>query len=383
MTAPTEVLVFVDWYLPGYRAGGPIQSVASLVTHLPCRFSIVCSCYDHGATAPYPDLPCDEWVERGPNERVIYLSKRMKLRQLSALIAERDYHRILINSLFSVNFALLPLIACRRMALHSKVVLAPRGMLKAGALSLKAGKKKSFLFLAKRFGWFKGITWLASSSDEAQEILTHFGPSSKVVVSPNLPRKVAIRRSRPTKIPGELKLYTVARVSPEKNLLHAIEWLSTLKGRVRYDIYGTLHDREYHERCLKAANGHLQLEVHFHGEIAPDRIAELTAPYHFMFLPTLGENYGHSIAEAIGSGIPVIISDQTPWRNLKADQLGWDLPLDEKAMHAVLLHCLEMDDDLYTTLCRGTETNGPDRITDASAIRIYSSLFGIEHEPHH
>ena len=29
-----KILVFIDWYLPGYRAGGPIQSIANLVNHL-------------------------------------------------------------------------------------------------------------------------------------------------------------------------------------------------------------------------------------------------------------------------------------------------------------------------------------------------------------
>ena len=42
------------------------------------------------------------------------------------------------------------------------------------------------------------------------------------------------------------------------------------------------------------------------------------------FLPTLGENFGHVIAES-----PVLISDQTPWRNLKNHGVGWDLPLND------------------------------------------------------
>jgi hypothetical protein len=29
-----KILVFVDWYLPGYKAGGQIRSVASMVGHL-------------------------------------------------------------------------------------------------------------------------------------------------------------------------------------------------------------------------------------------------------------------------------------------------------------------------------------------------------------
>jgi glycosyltransferase involved in cell wall biosynthesis len=52
--------------------------------------------------------------------------------------------------------------------------------------------------------------------------------------------------------------------------------------------------------------------------------------YHLFVLPTLGENYGHVIYEALSAGDPVLISDQTPWRNLIEMKAGWDLSLNEK-----------------------------------------------------
>jgi len=52
--------------------------------------------------------------------------------------------------------------------------------------------------------------------------------------------------------------------------------------------------------------------------------------YHLFVLPTLGENYGHVIYEALSAGDPVLISDQTPWRGLEKEKAGWDLPLKEK-----------------------------------------------------
>ncbi len=33
-----HVGLFIDWYLPGFRAGGPIQSMANLVAHLSSDF---------------------------------------------------------------------------------------------------------------------------------------------------------------------------------------------------------------------------------------------------------------------------------------------------------------------------------------------------------
>jgi glycosyltransferase involved in cell wall biosynthesis len=46
-------------------------------------------------------------------------------------------------------------------------------------------------------------------------------------------------------------------------------------------------------------------------------------------LPTQGENFGHAIFEALSAGKPVLISNQTPWRNLTPAKAGWDLSLQQ------------------------------------------------------
>lgn len=44
-------------------------------------------------------------------------------------------------------------------------------------------------------------------------------------------------------------------------------------------------------------------------------------------MPTFNENYGHAIVESFVAGLPVVISDRTPWRNLEKINAGWDIPL--------------------------------------------------------
>jgi glycosyltransferase involved in cell wall biosynthesis len=50
-----------------------------------------------------------------------------------------------------------------------------------------------------------------------------------------------------------------------------------------------------------------------------------------LFLPSLGENFGHVIVEALSAGCPILISDRTPWRGLAERGVGWDLPLEDPA----------------------------------------------------
>lgn len=136
----------------------------------------------------------------------------------------------------------------------------------------------------------------------------------------------------PLKATDKLKLVFISRVSPKKNLLYALESLKDVKASVSYDIYGPLEDADYWQQCLNViAELPENVEVAHKGELTPDQVVPTLSQYDMFFMPTQGENYGHVIAEALCAGLPVLISDQTPWRDLEAQGIGWDLPLDDKA----------------------------------------------------
>ena len=58
MNASKTVLVFLSHYTPGFKTGGPLQSVANLVQHLgkEFRFRIITSDRDYEDTDPYPNI---------------------------------------------------------------------------------------------------------------------------------------------------------------------------------------------------------------------------------------------------------------------------------------------------------------------------------------
>ena len=68
--------------------------------------------------------------------------------------------------------------------------------------------------------------------------------------------------------------------------------------------------------------------VSYGGSIQHDQVLATIAKFDLFFLPTRGENFGHVFLEAWSAGVPVLVSDQTPWRGLEALQVGWDIPLD-------------------------------------------------------
>ena len=70
-----RVLTFCDYYLPGFKAGGPIRSISNLISRLDrdLRFSVVTRDRDQGDATSYDGVAVDEWQER-QGTPVFYMS---------------------------------------------------------------------------------------------------------------------------------------------------------------------------------------------------------------------------------------------------------------------------------------------------------------------
>lgn len=117
-----------------------------------------------------------------------------------------------------------------------------------------------------------------------------------------------------------------------KNLDWALGLLAEVQARVHFTIYGPLEDAQYWTRC-KDLIGRLPANVRaeYRGEVPPEDVVKTIAKHHVFFLPSRGENFGHVVHEALAAGVPVLLSDRTPWRNLADLGIGWDLPLRNRA----------------------------------------------------
>ena len=131
-----------------------------------------------------------------------------------------------------------------------------------------------------------------------------------------------------------------------------MEILIKTTSNVVFDIYGTIYNSKYWEECLLLIKKMpSNISINYKGSIEKNKVQKLFQDYHFMFMPTTGENFGHVIFEALASGCPVIISDQTPWKDLEKKQIGWDLSL-EDTVHFVKIieYCVGMQQNQYNTL---------------------------------
>jgi glycosyltransferase involved in cell wall biosynthesis len=87
------------------------------------------------------------------------------------------------------------------------------------------------------------------------------------------------------------------------------------------------------------------VQATYRDTVPPEQVVATLAGYDALLLPSHGENFGHVIHEAMLAGLPVVLSDRTPWRNLAARRLGFDLPLDQPAgFRAAIEQLAAMDD---------------------------------------
>lgn len=345
MTNP-RILVLLSHYLPGFRAGGPLRSIAHLVDHLADEFDfhILTSDRDLGDGAAYAGVEADRWVPVG-RAQVRYLPPaRQGPLALARLIRQTPHDLLYLNSFFSPRFSIAPLVARRLGLIPARpTVLAPRGEFSAGALALKAAKKRAYLRASRAAGLLTDLRWQASTSFEAADIRAAMGPDVAVAVACDLSEpNLGAPPGHLPRTPGQkLRVVFLSRVSPKKNLDFALAVLSTVRCGVDFVIYGPLEDADYARSCRALAESlPSHVTVRWAGPVHPDEVPAVFAANDLFFFPTRGENFGHVIAESLAAGTPVLLSDTTPWRGLAAAGVGDDLPLDAPAAFAVRIEAM-------------------------------------------
>jgi glycosyltransferase involved in cell wall biosynthesis len=235
-----------------------------------------------------------------------------------------------LNSFFDPWFSIIPSAIAR--ASRIPIVLAPRGELSAGALHVKPRKKELTLRVLRGVKLHARTIWQASSLSEAADIRKRIGASPAAIeIASNIIGTSSGRGAVTPKAAGVLRLMFLGRIARIKNLITAIRLVARSGGPLRLDIWGPTEDVAYGNECRaeaeKLPNG---VEVHWCGDLPHGDVAVRMADYDAVLLPTFGENFGHVIFEALSSGLPVIISDQTPWRGLKQHGVGADLALEDE-----------------------------------------------------
>ena len=374
---PLRILAVVEWYPPAYKAGGPIRSVHNLMQLLRAQtdhhLEVVCGDRDLGSPSPLEGIEPDVLHMRD-GIQVTYRSSVTHAWWLEKLRGTPDKPApdvVYLNSLFSVPFALHPLRAAQTLGI--RVVLAPRGMLGAGALAIKPVKKKVFLTAARLFGLFRGVRWHASTEVEARDVRKVF-PKAEIQCAGNVP--IPSSDCLPLDHGETMCWVALGRIHPIKNLHFALEALQEvdLKGKhLRVELVGPAEDEVYLQHLLSLSKPGLDI-VHV-GAIPPHELGEAWGRSHALLMPTTHENFGHAVVEAWAHGRPVLLSDQTPWRGLSEAGLGWDVPLEKALWVERMQKATQWTTDTWHAMSEACVAKHRSLVEDESLVHANVKLF--------
>jgi glycosyltransferase involved in cell wall biosynthesis len=372
-----RLLILYDYFDPAYKAGGPIRSLVNLVKVLEEQMDIhiLSSDRDHDGTAL--KVESDRWIAYGKRSKVQYLSVARQNRQyISKIIREVDADVIYVNGIYSLPFAAIPLRLLR--GLHNvKKVIAPRGMLQKEPLSIKPFKKRMYLYLFRWLCLSRDTLWHVTTLQEETDLMVAGVGARHVQLIGNVPAFNADYSAEQRRRGTPLKFGTVALISPMKNILLVLANLKKFTCNIEYHLYGPVKDNSYWQQCGRMIEEMPRnIAVRYHGEIVPQQVAEKIAALDYYIQPSRSENFGHSIFAAFNQGVPVIISDQTPWKSLQKKCAGWDVDLkDNQNLLAAMRDAIDLNDIKYESYCLGARQMAVDYMDSRNLTEDYLRLF--------
>lgn len=368
----TKVLIVIPWFSPAYKAGGPIQSIRNLVGQNidAVHFDIFCSNKDIDGLAIH-DVVTDQWVNFNIHTRVWYSSSQFPFLQLKKIVRDQQIDKILIIGLYSYSFNILPWLFLR----NSIKIISVRGMLHPEALKLKSYKKYFFLFFIRLFHYHKKVDFHATDDVERNHIFNALGKKMKVSVAGNFINSFPKYNVTP-KLSGQLKLITIALVSPMKNHLLILKALAYCKADIEFHIVGSIKDKEYWDECKFVIQQlPVNIKVLYHGHVHHHDINRYLDGANVMILPSKSENFGHAMIESLLAGIPIITSHQTPWNNLQHYQAGLNInPVIEELVPAIE-YFASLNNDSYVKCSNAARKYAIDAYDERQLVNQYIKMF--------
>lgn len=379
------ILIIYPYFFPGFKAGGPIQSLVNLIHALSnyYNFKVITSSYDLNDSQPYPKVAVNQWnpVNFGEGiQALIWYNRTLRITwaEMQLLINQATADIIFVNGLFTM-WSFLPLSLFRWEGVGSaSLIISPRGMLQDGALKSNSFKKRIYLTGLKMMGAFKKLTWHATSIDEKSDIIAKIGASAVVVLAGNIPKRPLQKIKVPSKTIGELRLVYLSLITEKKNLLLLLESISRVKGRIFLSIYGPVKDVQYWKKCLSVIEKlPSHISVIYYGDVCPEQVQSRLAQYHAMILLTKGENFGHSLFESLSVGRPIVTSHFTPWNNLEVKRAGWNIDISNiDKISVALQEIVQADQKVWNEFCFGAWDLSRSYFSNSSFKTQYQELFG-------
>ena len=376
MKTKKNILITIDWFLPGTASGGPVRSCANFIAHLSQEFNfyVITRNTDYCSNTPYTSVVSNTWNKQANGAMVYYVGNtNLTVKKLTTLFKEKTFDTIYINGIYSWYFSILPLLVFKN---HPRVIVAPRGMLNPQAFSVKPLKKRIYIALANTLGLYAKVCFHATNTIEKEHVLKLLGTHTSVKIAPNMPRMLQTSFTEKDKN-NPTRFISLARISLEKGTLKMLKAFLLIDTPVILDIYGPVYDKPYWDSCLSVIQKLPScVKATYKGVASSQEVPELLKSYDFFMMLSEGENFGHAILEAFSASLPVIISNKTPWLGLEDKNIGWDLDNNNiDLLGKVLKQACDMSSKEYTQKSKAAYGFATQFVNDKQLLKSNKLLF--------
>ncbi len=251
-------------------------------------------------------------------------------------------------------------------------IISPRGMLEPGALKFSRWKKRvaGLGFQNKNLALAACIH--ATGELEAKN-MRNYGLKNPIAIIPNgltvnaLPESIECKESKG----GSRYVVFMSRIHPKKGLKFLVEaWAELQHIYPEWTLIIAGSNENNYENRLKfqAQKQAVFHRIKFAGPVFGAGKKELLERADLFVLPSLSENFGIVVAEALASGTPVITTKETPWEDLEHYRCGWWIQTGKSALTHALKSAMELPPEERSLMGR----RGHSLIRDKYAISSVS-----------
>ncbi len=374
-----KVLVFNGYYIPAKKYGGPTTSLAAIVDNCSddYEFYIVAANHDLNETEIFPNIH-NGWNDVG-KAKVLYIDLvtiNYKPKKIRELLNEVKPDLVWLVGILVPADKWFIAKECRELSIP--YIVSPRGEVCENTFHMKYMKKKIVSKIAQTLGVYKNAWYHATSEEERDGLIKYYGArKDRIFLVPNIAANRSVEESTITKNLGDIRIAFISRIQRKKNLLTAIKSVNLLHdGKVKFDIYGPMEEDDYWRICqeeiLKSPKN---VKIEYCGSLAPEEVSNTFRNYHCFLFPTLSENYGHVIVEALSVCCPIVLSrGTTPWDDIEG-RAGYTVDNQDIQEYCKVLNEIRLfDNDRFSELTTGVKKYYIEKVLSDDAVKKHKMM---------
>ncbi len=374
-----KILHICPSFFPATYWGGPIFSTKSLCDALAVRTDCTVTVLTSYAAGPgrHNNLELASNPAHFDAGYDVHYFQRMARSSTSPALAHAIWREAAKFDVMHISgtysFPTLPALLSARLR-KMPVVWSPRGALQATEEWTDVASRKAKMTFEHACQWIRPRnTMLHTTADVECEKSDKRLPGIAKCVIPNIVQLPVAAPDGTAPADDKFRLIYLSRLDRKKGLDILIEVMAGLPDDIVLDVYGT-GDPDYVALITaRIAQLGLNHRIALHGEVVAEAKAQAFYRADLFVLPTFSENFGNAIAEALAHGVPVITTQNAPWKGLEDHQCGAWIGLDREEWISTIHQMRHAD--LKTMGQKGAEWMKSDFSPGAVAAKFYN-LYG-------